>query len=58
MVCFVKVASVGRIIYSIFHRLNLGWRNRSPQGFLHKLLEIPGDEVPADIAGRHLSEVS
>ncbi len=27
MVCFVNVASVDRIIYSIFHRFNLEWRN-------------------------------
>jgi putative transposase len=29
MVCFVNVASVDRIIYSIFHRFNLEWRNRT-----------------------------
>ena len=27
MVCFVNVARVDRIIYSIFHRFNLEWRN-------------------------------
>jgi putative transposase len=29
MVCFVNVQSVDRIIYSIFHRFNLDWRNRT-----------------------------
>jgi putative transposase len=29
MVCFVNVARVDRIIYSIFHRFNLEWRNRT-----------------------------
>jgi len=29
MVCFVNVDSVDRIIYSIFHRFNLEWRNRT-----------------------------
>ena len=29
MVCFVDVDSVDRIIYSIFHRFNLEWRNRT-----------------------------
>ena len=29
MVCFVNVASVDRIIYSIFHRFNLEWRTRT-----------------------------
>ena len=29
MVCFVNVQSVDRIIYSIFHGLNEGWRNRT-----------------------------
>jgi hypothetical protein len=28
-VCFVNVASVDRIIYSIFQRFNLEWRNRT-----------------------------
>ena len=28
MVCFVNVESVDRIIYSIFHRFNLEWKNR------------------------------
>jgi len=27
MVCFVNVASVDRIIYSIFQRFNLEWKN-------------------------------
>jgi len=29
MVCCVNVASVDRIIYSIFHRFNLEWKNRT-----------------------------
>jgi transposase-like protein len=29
MVCFVNVESVDRIIYSIFHRFNLDWKNRT-----------------------------
>ena len=29
MVCFVNVASVDRIIYSIFHRFNLEWKSRT-----------------------------
>ena len=29
MVCFVNVRSVDRIIYSIFHRFNLEWKNRT-----------------------------
>lgn len=33
MVCFVNVASVDRIIYSIFHRFNLEWRNRTLRVF-------------------------
>jgi len=33
MVCFVNVKSVDRIIYSIFHRFNLEWRNRTLQVF-------------------------
>jgi len=33
MVCFVNVQSVDRIIYSIFHRFNLEWRNRTLQVF-------------------------
>ena len=28
MVCFVNVQSVDRIIYSIFHCFNLGWKRR------------------------------
>ena len=35
MVCFVNVASVDRIIYSIFHRLNLEWSNRTLRVFTH-----------------------
>jgi putative transposase len=35
MVCFVNVDSVDRIIYSIFHRFNLEWRNRTLQVFTH-----------------------
>jgi putative transposase len=33
MVCFVNVRSVDRIIYSIFHRFNLEWKNRTLQLF-------------------------
>jgi hypothetical protein len=33
MVCFVNVARVDRIIYSIFHRFNLEWRNRTLRVF-------------------------
>lgn len=33
MVCFVNVNSVDRIIYSIFHRFNLDWKNRTLQLF-------------------------
>jgi putative transposase len=33
MVCFVNVQSVDRILYSIFHRFNLDWRNRTLQVF-------------------------
>ncbi len=33
MVCFVNVQSVGRIIYSIFPRFNLEWKNRTLQVF-------------------------
>jgi putative transposase len=33
MVCFVNVDSVDRIIYSIFHRFNLEWRNRTLKVF-------------------------
>ena len=33
MVCFVNVASVDRIIYSIFQRFNLEWKNRTLQLF-------------------------
>jgi hypothetical protein len=29
MVCFVNVTSVDRIIYSIFQRFNLEWKNRT-----------------------------
>ncbi len=29
MVCFVNVARVDRIIYSIFQRFNLEWKNRT-----------------------------
>jgi putative transposase len=29
MVCFVNVASVDRILYSIFHRFNLEWKTRT-----------------------------
>jgi hypothetical protein len=39
MVCFVNVASVDRIIYSIFQRFSLEWKNRT-SSFLHKLLDI------------------
>ena len=33
MVCFVNVASVDRIIYSIFQRFNLEWKNRTLKVF-------------------------
>jgi len=33
MVCFVNVARIDRIIYSIFHRFNLEWRNRTRRVF-------------------------
>ena len=33
MVCFVNVPSVDRIIYSIFQRFNLEWKNRTPRLF-------------------------
>jgi transposase-like protein len=33
MVCFVNVASVDRIIYSIFKRFNLEWRSRTLRVF-------------------------
>lgn len=33
MVCFVNIASVDRIIYSIFQRFNLEWRNRTLRVF-------------------------
>ncbi len=33
MVCLVNVKSVDRIIYSIFHRFNLEWENRTLQVF-------------------------
>ncbi len=33
MVCFVNVASVDRIIYSIFQRFNLEWKNRTLELF-------------------------
>ena len=33
MVCFVNVQSVDRIIYSIFHRFNLEWKNRTLKVF-------------------------
>jgi putative transposase len=42
MVCFVNVASVDRIIYSIFHRFNLEWRNRTLR-VLHKRLDMTCD---------------
>jgi len=41
MVCSVNVASVDRIIYSIFQRFNLEWKN-APSTFLHKQLDISG----------------
>ena len=41
MVCFVNVESVDRIIYSIFQRFNLDWKNRTLR-FLHKRLDITG----------------
>ncbi len=39
MVCFVNVASVDRIIYSIFQRFNLEWKN--PQAFYTSRLTSP-----------------
>jgi len=39
MVCFVNVASVDRIIYSIFQHFNLEWAT-APSAFLHKPLDI------------------
>ncbi|MFP5233610.1 MAG: IS256 family transposase [Acidobacteriota bacterium] len=33
MVCFVNVQSVDRILYSIFHRFNLEWKNRTLRAF-------------------------
>ena len=33
MVCWVNVESVDRIIYSIFHRFNLEWKNGTLQVF-------------------------
>jgi len=33
MVCFVNVQSVDRILYSIFHRFNLEWKNRTLRVF-------------------------
>ena len=35
MVCFVNVKSVDRIIYSIFQRFNLEWKNRTLRVFTH-----------------------
>ncbi len=37
MVCFVNVASVDRIIYSIFHRFNLEWKTRTLNLFTKQL---------------------
>ena len=34
MVCFVNVVSVDRIIYSIFQRFNLEWKNRTLRVFI------------------------
>ena len=41
MVCFVNVKSVDRIIYSIFHRFNLEWENRTLQSFYTSCLTAP-----------------
>jgi len=41
MVCFVNVASVDRIIYSIFQKFNLEWKNRTLK-LSHKQLDITG----------------
>jgi transposase-like protein len=38
MVCFVNVQSVDRIIYSIFQRFNLEWKNRTLQVFTTRSL--------------------
>ncbi|MBV8809997.1 MAG: transposase, partial [Acidobacteriaceae bacterium] len=35
MVCFVNVASVDRIIYSILHHFNLEWQTRTLRVFTH-----------------------
>jgi transposase-like protein len=37
MVCFVNVASVDRIIYSIFQRFNLEWKTRTLKLFTGRL---------------------
>ena len=41
MVCFVHVKSVDRIIYSIFHRFNLEWKNRILQVFTQAACHHP-----------------
>jgi hypothetical protein len=42
MVCFVNVQSVDRIIYSIFQRFNLEWKNRTLHVFTTGSLTSPG----------------
>jgi transposase-like protein len=41
MVCFVNVQSVDRIIYSIFQRFNLEWKNRTLRGIYTSSLTSP-----------------
>jgi len=41
MVCFVNVESVDRIIYSIFQRFNLEWKNPHPQPIYTSSLTSP-----------------
>jgi hypothetical protein len=40
MVCFVKLESLDRIIYSIFQRFNLEWENPHPRPNLLKQLDV------------------
>jgi putative transposase len=41
MVCFVNLQSVDRIIYSIFQRFNLEWKNRTLRIFTQSSLTLP-----------------
>ena len=54
MVCFVNVKSVDRIIYSIFQRFNLEWKNRTLR-FLHKQLDVTIAVPPAAPIARHFA---